>query len=443
MLSRIEKHYFIELLILAFPIMIGNLGHTLIGATDVLVVAKYNLNSLAAISIANAILFTIFIFGLGILTAISIIISNMRGARKPSKKYLLSSLVFSFIMSVIFTIICYCTKYIIPFAGFEKELVPYICEYISIVSFSILGMYFYEGIKQFLQAYEIVKFPNMLLLGAVVVNLVLDIVFVFGYGIIPSMGVKGAAYATSTVRMLMGLIMFIYIFKKINFKAKIDFSYMKKLIKVGSPIGLALLLEFMAFNIITVLVGREAGILSATHNILITISSATFMVPLSISTALAVKVSYYYGANSAKEIKNYSLAGLIMGVGFMAAAGIVLALFPSQLISLFTKDIKVIAIAMPIVSIAAMYQIFDGFQVVTGGILKGFKMTKFVSNSVLIGYWGVGMPTAIIFALKMNMSLRGYWIALAVSLCVIGFVQAAFAKYKYKQIKNNVHAALN
>ncbi len=443
MLSRIKKHYFIELLILAYPILIGNLGHTLIGATDVLVVAKYNLNSLAAISIANAIFFTIFIFGLGILTAISIIISNMRGARIPSKKYLLSSLVFSFILAFVFTIICYSTKYIIPFVGFEKELVPYICEYISIVSFSIFGMYFYEGIKQFLQAYEIVKFPNMILLAAVAVNLVLDIVFVFGYGVIPSMGVRGAAYATSTVRMLMGLIMFLYIFKKINFKSKIDFSFMKNLIKVGSPIGLALLLEFMAFNIITVLVGREAGILSATHNILITISSATFMVPLSISTALAVKVSYYYGANNAIEIKNYSCSGLIMGVGFMALAGIILALFPSQLISLFTKNPEVINIALPIVSIAAMYQIFDGFQVVTGGILKGFKMTKFVSNSVLIGYWGVGMPTAIIFAGKMNMSLKGYWIALAVSLCVIGFVQAAFAKYKYTQIKNNVHAALN
>ncbi len=429
------KKYFSELIVLAFPILIGNLGHTLIGATDILVVAKYNINSLAAISISNAILFTEFIFGLGILTAISIVISNMRGSRQVTKKYLLSGLIFSFILAFIFTLICYSTRYFVPYCGFEDNLVPKIMEYIAIVSFSIFGMYFYDGIKQFLQAYEIVKFPNMILLGAVLVNLILDVVFVFGFGVIPAMGSKGAAIATLTVRTLMGLIMFVYVFKMINFKSKIDLKYMKQLLKVGTPIGFALLLEFLAFNIITILVGREKGLLSATHNILITISSATFMIPLSISTALAVKVAYYYGAKKCMEIKNFSYSGLILGVGFMAIAGIILALFPKQIISLFTDNKDVYSIALPIISIAAMYQVFDGFQVVTGGILKGFKMTKFVSNSILIGYWLVGMPVAVVLAGKYHLSLRGYWIALAVSLCVIGFVQAAIARYKFKKLK--------
>ena len=429
------KKYFSELIVLAFPILIGNLGHTLIGATDILVVAKYNINSLAAISISNAILFTEFIFGLGILTAISIVISNMRGSRQVTKKYLLSGLIFSFILAFIFTLICYSTRYFVPYCGFEDNLVPKIMEYMAIVSFSIFGMYFYDGIKQFLQAYEIVKFPNMILLGAVLVNLILDVVFVFGFGVIPAMGSKGAAIATLTVRTLMGLIMFVYVFKMINFKSKIDLKYMKQLLKVGTPIGFALLLEFLAFNIITILVGREKGLLSATHNILITISSATFMIPLSISTALAVKVAYYYGAKKCMEIKNFSYSGLILGVGFMAIAGIILALFPKQIISLFTDNKDVYSIALPIISIAAMYQVFDGFQVVTGGILKGFKMTKFVSNSILIGYWLVGMPVAVVLVGKYHLSLRGYWIALAVSLCVIGFVQAAIARYKFKKLK--------
>ena len=429
------KHYFIDLLVLAFPLLIGNLGHILMGATDVLVVAKYNIDSLAAISIANSILFTIFIFGIGLICAVSIVLANKRGARQKTKKYLLSTLIFATVLAVLFSLICYSSKFLLPYFGFEAHLLPYIDEYITIVSFSMFGMFFYDGIKQFLQSYEIVKFPNLILLFAVIVNLILDITFVFGIGSIPPMGSKGAAIATLTVRTLMGLIMLVYVYRFINFKADIDFSYMKHIIKIGYPIGAALLLEFLAFNIVTILVGRESGLLAATHNILTTISSATFMIPLSISTALSVKIAYYYGARKTYEIKRFSISGLIIGVGFMAFAAVCFALFPKQLISLFTDNQSVLEVALPIMMIAAMYQIFDGFQVVSGGILKGFKLTKFVSNAVFLGYWIVGMPLAVILVGKYHMSLLGYWIALAVSLCVMGFVQAAMAKYKFNEIK--------
>lgn len=429
------KHYFIDLLILAFPLLIGNLGHTLIGATDVLVVAKYKIDSLAAISIANSILFTIFIFGIGLICAVSIVLANKRGAKQRTKKYLFSTLIFSIILALFFSIICYCSKFVISYIGFEKHLIPFIEEYITIVSFSMFGMFLYEGVKQFLQSYEIVNFPNLILLLAVVVNLIFDVMLVFGFGIIPSMGSKGAAIATLSVRTLMGIIMLIYVFRFIDFKAKMDFSYMKTLMKIGYPIGAALLLEFLAFNIVTILVGRESGLLAATHSILTTISSSTFMVPLAISTAVSVKVAYYYGARKTIEIKRFSLAGLIIGVGFMAMAGICFAIFPRQIICLFTDNQEVLNVALPIMMVAAMYQIFDGFQVVSGGILKGFKLTAFVSNAVFFGYWIVGMPLAVLFVYKYGMSLKGYWMALAVSLCVMGFVQAFMAKHKFNQVK--------
>lgn len=428
------KYYIAELLILSLPLLIGNLGHILIGAVDILVVAKYNIMSLAAISISNSILFTIFIFPLGIIDAITIILSNWRGQKQKVKKYLFSSLIFSGLIAVLFTVICYLTKYIIPSLGFEKELIGLIQEYISIVSFSLLGMFIFHGIKQFLQAYEIVKLPNIIIFFSVFINLILNIIFVFGFGPIPSMGSKGAAIATLTVRTLMGLIMLIYVFKLIDFKSKIDFSYMLKLIKTGVPIGIGLTLEFLAFNIITILAGREAGILSAVHNILITISSTTFMIPMSISEGLVIKVAYNYGAKRYDNILKYSFCAFLTGVGFMALAGLILGIFPEQIIKLFTDNKEVLEIAIPIVLIAALYQVFDGFQVIAGGILKGFKMTKAVSYSVLTGYWIVGVPIAYILVFKYNYSLKGYWIALAFSLLSMGIIQASLAKYKYDSI---------
>ena len=431
----LNKQYFIDLLILSIPLFIGNLGHTLIGATDVLVVAKYSIDALAAISIANSILFTIFILGIGIVCAVSIILSNLRGARQKTKKQLLSTLIFSSLTALLFTVICYITQFFVPNMGFESNIVPYIKEYIAIVSFSMLGMFLFEGIKQFLQSYEIVNFPNALLLFSVFLNLILNIIFVFGFGFIPSMGSKGAAIATTIVRSMMGLIMFIYIFRFIDFKSKIDFSYMKQVIKIGMPIGLALVFEFLAFNIITILVGRESSLLAAVHSILVTISSATFMFPLSLATATSVKIAYYYGAKKVEEIRNYIATSTIMSLGIMVIISIILIIFPKQIVSMFTNDIDVYKIVYPIISVVAAYQIFDGLQVVMGGVLKGFKMTKFVSGAVLAGYWLVGMPVAFILVGKMNMSLRGYWIALAISLCIMGITQALIAKFKYYQIK--------
>lgn len=434
-MNKLTKQYFIDLLILSFPLFIGNLGHTLIGATDVFVVAKYSIDALASISIANSILFTIFILGIGILCAISILLSNMRGAGNRTKKYLYSTLIFSAITAIFFSGICYASKFFIPSMNFEEHLVPYIEQYIAIVSFSMLGMFLFEGIKQFLQSYEIVNFPNSLLLFSVILNFIFDWVFVFGFGPIPSMGVQGAAIATTLVRTLMGIIMLVYVFRFIDFKSKVDFDYMKQIIKVGMPIGIALLLEFLAFNIITILVGRESGLLAAVHSILVTISSATFMFPLSIATATSVKVAYYYGAKKCDEIRNYILASTTMCLAIMILISVILVIFPSAIIKLFTDDLNVLKIAVPIMSVVAAYQIFDGLQIVMGGTLKGFKMTKFVSGAVLAGYWLVGAPVAIICVGIYSMSLKGYWVALAISLCVMGLVQTLMAKYKYKQIK--------
>ena len=434
-MEKLNKHYFTDLLILALPILVGEIGHTLIGATDILVVARYSIDALASVSIANSILFSIFIFGIGILIAISIILSNKRGAKQGIKKYLLSSLIFSVLMAILFAFICYSTKFLIPHMGFEEKLIPLIQEYIVIASISMFGMFIFEGGKQFLQAYEIVNFPNILLIVAVFVNLIFDILFVFGFGPIPAMGVKGAALATLVVRTFIGLAMFMYIYRFINFKSKIDLSYMKQIFKVGIPIGFALMFEFLAFNIITILVGRESGLLSGIHNILITISSAMFMLPLSISIALSVKVSYYYGANKLEEIKKFTNAALILGVGFMAVAAGVLAIFPSQIIKIFTDNKQVLDIAVPLVGIAAMYQIFDGYQIIMGGVLKGFKMTKFVSWAVLMGYWLCGMPVAILLVYYFDYMLKGYWVALAVSVTMMGVVQGLMAHYKFNKLK--------
>lgn len=436
-LETFEKYkvHFSELLTLSVPLIIGNLGQILIGATDVFVAAKYNIKTLAAMSIANSILFSIFIIGIGLMASISIVLSNYRGGKKPTKKFFQSSINFSLLMALIFCLISLATIPLIGKIGFEANLIPLIKEYIFICSFSFFGIYLYQGIKEFLQAHEIVNFPNLILVVALIVHLLLDFAFVFGIGPLPSLGIKGIAVATLLTRTVMGLVMLIYCIKLVKFKNVFNQTYIMQLLKIGFPIGIALLLEFFAFNIITLIVGKTAGVLSATHNIITIITSTTFMIPLAISNAIAIKVGYYNGAKNFSEIKLYSKVGLFMSSMFMFMCSVLLFLFPLECIKIFTNDSEIIKIGVPILFVAGIFQVFDGFQVAASGVLKGLKMTELVTICVLSGYWFLGLPLGYLLATKYSYSLLGFWIGLAVSLCIIGIVLACIIVCKFIKLK--------
>ena len=299
------KKYFTEIINLSIPLIVGNLGQVLIGATDVFIAAKHSTDTLAAISIANSIIFCILVVGIGLMSAISIVLSNYRGNRKPTKKFLITILNYSMILAVIFCGICLLMVPLIPVMGFDSSLVPMIQEYVFICAFSLFGMYLYQCLKEFLLAYEIVNFPNLILILALVLNAVLAYSLVFGLGPIPGLGVIGLALAAFIVRTLMGVVLLVYCFSLIKFKNPFDKNLIKQLLKIGYPIGIAMFLEFLGFNLITILVGREAGILAATHNICVTITSSAYVIPMSISAAIAIKVGYFNGARLFSEIKKH------------------------------------------------------------------------------------------------------------------------------------------
>ena len=424
------KKYFTEIINLSLPLIVGNLGQVLIGATDVFIAAKHSTNTLAAISIANSIIFCVLIMGMGLMSAISIQMSNMRGNRKPTKKFLITVLNYSMILAVIFCSICLLMVPLVPKMGFEPALIPMIKEYIFICAFSLFGMYLYQCLREFLMAYEIVKFPNLILIFALVLNFILAYTLVFGAGPIKGLGVIGLALAAFIVRMLMGLTLLVYCFDLIRFKNPFDKSLVKQLLKIGYPIGIAMFLEFLGFNLITILVGRQAGILAATHNIGVTITSSAYVIPMSISAAIAIKVGYFNGAKNLKEIKRYSFSGTSMSIAFMALCSALLLLFPKQIFEIFTSNPNMITLGLPILHIAAFYLMFDGCQVSLSGILKGLKMTKIASVSLIAGYWLFGLPFGYFLAYHYHMSLRGFWIGLATSFL---FMTAIFIVVIYKK----------
>ena len=375
------KYYIKELLHIALPIIIGNLGFILIGAGDVLIAGRHSTNTLAAISIATAITNCIQTFGIGILVSISPLLSNYRGEKMAAKKYFYPTLRFSFVLSLIVMLAVLGTIPLIDLLHYEPVLVPMIKQYMLITAFATFGGYLHAAVKEFLQAFEIVLFPNLLTFVAVFLNLFLNVIFVFGFGPIPSMGVVGLAWASFIVRYFMGLVLFIYCFKLMRFNDYKDFNYYKQLIKIGLPVSAAILVEFVAFNLVAVVMGKVAGIYAAAQNLICTLTTVSFMVPLAISNAIAVKVGFANGAKDYYDLRKYAKIGTLICVGFMLCSAVIFSIFPRQLAGLFTKDPKLITISVPVLYLLAGFQVFDGLQVALSGICKGIKKT----NIVLVG----------------------------------------------------------
>ena len=430
-----NKKYITDIITLSIPLIAGNIGQILIGATDVFIAAKHATDTLAAISIANSIIFCILVIGLGLMSAISIVLSNYRGNRKPTKKFLISSINYALVLAVIFCLITLLMVPLIDRLGFEQQLVPMIKEYIFICSFSLFGMYIYQCLKEFLLAHEIVNFPNLILIIGLVLNAVLAYSLVFGFCPMPALPVVSLALSTLIVRTFMGVVLFIYTFRFIRFENLFDTGYIKQLLKIGSPIGAAMLLEFLGFNLITILVGKEAGILAATHNIAVTITSTAYMIPMSVSAAIAIKVGYYNGAKIFSEIKKYSISGTLMSVLFMWVFGLFLFFMPDKIFGIFTSESRMLQLGVPIMHIAALYLMFDGFQVCLSGILKGLKMTKVASLCLISGYWLFGLPFGFVLAYHYHMSLIGFWIGLAVSFLFLSVIFLSIVAKKFAKLR--------
>ena len=420
MTNNSYKYYVKELLNIALPIIMGNLGFILIGAGDVLIAGRHSTDTLAAISIATAISNCIMTFGIGLIASVSPILSNFRGEKKSAKKYFFPTIRFAMILAVITMVLVLACVPAIDWLNFDQKLVPDIKDYMIITAFSTFGAYLHAALKEYLQAFEIVLFPNLVTVFCVFLNIALNILLVFGWGPVPALGAIGLAIASFTVRYVMGFALLIYCFREMSFRDYEDKSYYKSLLHVGLPISLAVLVEFVAFNITAILMGRISGVYAAAQNLVCTLTTISFMVPLAISNAIAVKVGFANGAGNYFDLKKYAKIGTFLCVAFMTFSAVIFASFPDVLVGLFTKDPALIKIGIPVLYVMAVFQIFDGLQVALAGIFKGIKKTKIVLISNFVGYWLISIPVGCLLAFHFGFNLIGFWYGLlsaAVILC--------------------------
>ena len=432
---QIYKKYSLDLIKLSAPILAGNLANMMINVGDVLVAGRHSTLTLGAISVASAIFMTFMIAAVGLMASISPVVSNLRGARKTTKTLLGATVKYSIIIGLLFCLLIRFIIQHIDIIGLAPDLYPLVVEYLDISSWGMFGGLLFIALKEFLQAYEIVNFPNMVVVVEIFLNLFLNVALVFGMWGFPELGVKGLAIASLFVRTVGGIALLIYCIPFFKGHSRRTKSYIKELLKTGWPISFALFFEFLGFNITAVLVGKFSSLLAAAHNIIVTVTSLTYMFPMSISNAMAIKVGFANGEKNILDIKRYSLAGIYLSIIFMAINAIVYFFFPEILLSLFTNDKNVIITSLPVMHVVLCYLFFDGLQCSCIGSLKGLKDTKPIMATMAIAYLFIGIPVGSILAFKFNIVLLGFWSGLALALFSASIISSTILLIRIKQMQ--------
>lgn len=429
-LSRAIK----SILKLSIPIIIGQLGQMLIVAGDVYIATMYSTKSVAAIGVAGGIINPVFLFGIGLMMGVSPSLAVMRGEGADEKKSLSSILLYSSVTGVILTFITLFVNEFVHVFGVQEELIPSIKQYISIVAWSFPFAIIFQGMKEYLQSFEKVFLPNLLAILAVIINLGLNYVFVFGTSGIPGMGEVGLAYASLGIRIILCLSLFVYILLYFPM-TKISKELISRVFKFSLPIAIMFFLEVLAFCMVSVLSGRLGVVEAATNNIIMTIASISFMIPLSISSAVAVKVGHGNGLKDKEVIVSFMKASIITTFCYICFAVSAFSFFPVHIMLFMTKDLEVVELGVRLLFIVGLFQLSDSLQVVLSGILRGLDDTKTSSYMVFIGYWLIGIPTGIYLTFKLEYGTEGLWAGLAISLSLVAMALSFLTYRKYRSLK--------
>ncbi|HSC28961.1 MAG TPA: MATE family efflux transporter, partial [Vicinamibacterales bacterium] len=312
--------------------------------------------------------------------------------------------------------------------GLDPAVLALTGPYLEIVTWSALPLFLYAAFRRYLQGMAVVRPVMVALVVANVANAISNWVLIFGRLGAPALGVRGAAWATVASRVAMaGFLLAAIVLRErgrrpglFETSLAVHPSWMARLLRLGFPAAAQVTLEVGVFAAATALAGRLAPAALAAHQIAINIAAFTFMVPLGISSAGAVRVGHAVGRRDAAGAVRSGWTALLFGAAFMSCAAAVFVLFPRWLIGAFTPDAGVLAAGVTLLYVAAVFQLFDGLQGVATGVLRGLGDTRSPMLWNLAGHWFIGLPFGYTLCFVAGYGVIGLWWGLSIGLIICG-----------------------
>lgn len=422
------KPFYKDNLILALPIVVSQLGHTMVNMADSIIVGHFaGTVQLAAVSLVNSIFMLILVLGLGISYGLTPLIAKMNGARNYDEcgKLLSSSLIINVITgTLLYIFIHFGTLSIIDHIGQSPDVVAYAKPYLGYLGLSIIPLMIFQTFKQFAEGLGFTKQAMFVSIWGNVLNIVLGIIFVKGmFGITP-MGVKGVGLSTLIDRSVMAMVMPYYVMKSAHFRKYlqqfslffIDRSRFKKIVKIGAPVALQYSFEISAFSGAAILIGTIGSVPQAAHQVAINLAAVTYMMASGVASAATIKTGNNLGRAAYGDLRKSAIASYHVVIAFMSITALLFVFANNLLPYIYTEDTAVISIAAQLLIIAGFFQLFDGTQVVGLGVLRGIGDVNIPTLITFVAYWVIGIPLGYLLGIRLNMGVNGIWYGLTFGL---------------------------
>jgi MATE family multidrug resistance protein len=318
---------------------------------------------------------------------------------------------------------------VMPLLGLHPDVQAMTAPYVWIVAWGSLPLLLYAGFRRYLQAVGLVRPVMITLVLANLVNAGANWVLIYGNLGAPAMGVSGAAWATNIGRVFMAAALLMVIVRHEHaHKAglfdvplfTIEWDRLGRLFRLGAPAATQLTAEVGVFGAVAALAGRIDPIALAAHQVALNIASVTFMVPLGLASAGAVRVGHAIGRRSVDEAGHAGWAVIALALAFMSMSALVFIFGGRALVSMFTGDPAVLATGVVLMQVAAAFQLFDGLQVVTTGALRGLGDTRTPMFANLVGHWLIALPIAAYIGFSLDYGVVGLWAGLCLGLTLVG-----------------------
>jgi MATE family multidrug resistance protein len=405
---------------LAIPLAAQQLGFQLMGTIDAALLGRYNDAALAAAGVGNNLLFTIISVGVGIVMGLDTVLPHAIGAgrRDDARRLLGAGQKLAILVGLCCTLAVLATPKILDLAGVPTEVAHDARVYIELRAIGIVPFLLSIAYRSYLAAHNITNPLVAAVIAGNLANALLDLVLIYGWGPIPALGVGGAALATVLVQIA---IVAIYVagVRALDGRAPRPASTrgdLTRILRYGLPIGGHLGAEVGVFGIATVLAAHMGKVPAAGHSIALGLASFTFSIAVGIGAATSVRVGHAIGAGDRALARRRGIQGLQIGLAAMACFATMFVVASGALARLFTDQATVIAATIPLLQIAALFQLSDGTQAIAAGALRGIGDTRatFVGN--LFGHYGIGLAISLALGFGAGLGAPGLWWGLSAGL---------------------------
>lgn len=443
---------------LAYPVILGMVGHNLIGLVDNIMVGRLGSTELAAVSLGNSMIFIAMSLGIGFSTAITPIIAEGDAEKNTSKirSTFHHGLLLCTILGVLLFSLIMLARPIMEMLHQPEEVIVLAKPYLGWVAFSLIPLIMYQGYKQFADGLSLTKYSMYAMVMANVLHVGINYVLIYGIWIFPKLGIIGAAIGTVISRIF--LVMFMHImlsrrndliqfFKNFSFD-DIEKGTIKKIISIGFPSAMQMLFEVVLFTASIWLCGNIGKTSQAANQIALSLASMTFMFAMGLSVTSMIRVSNQRGLMDYRKLIVVARSIFLLAIIIESIFAVLFVAFHQFLPHIFLNmenagqildNSEVISIASKLLLIAAVFQISDGIQVVVLGALRGLQDVKIPMYITFVAYWVIGFPISYYLGEYTELKAQGVWIGLVAGLTFAAiFLYIRFQYLTKKLLINSV-----